>query len=361
MNICFYISDYGYGHASRSIAIIRKLLDEYKDVKIYIKNSGAFDFIWNSLPRENVEVIHSKNDIGVIFRENSVIVDREQTRKMLIDWISSWNEFVKKEKTFCESRMIDLILSDITPQAFVVANELDIPGIAISNFTWHYIFYNLFGNIPAVEQIKDAYLFADRALVLPFNEDMNVFKKQKKVGLVSREITMDKYDMRRTMGISDSEMLVYIGVGMSLDPSLLRNMKMLDIPDLKLLVQSNVELTFENVVKIPDIETDMQNYINMCDLVVSKTGYGITSEAIRAKIPMFLLKRKGFQEDELIGNAIERMGIGRIISERSFLEGEWRHELCYLDKYILNYDNIDDRFKSDGTKEIINYINEDFK
>jgi len=361
MNICFYISDYGYGHASRSIAIIRKLMSEYKDVKIYIKNSGAFDYIRSSLPQDNIEVVQSKNDIGVIFKKNSISVDREQTMKILIDWISSWEEYIKKEKQFCESHMIDLILSDITPQAFVVASELNIPGIAISNFTWYYIFYNLFGNIPAVEKIKDAYILADRALVLPFNEDMNVFKNQKKVGLVSREITMDKYDLRRSMGISDTELLVYIGVGMSLDPFFLHNMKMLDIPDLKLLVQSNVELAFENVVKIPDIETDMQNYINMCDLVVSKTGYGITSEAIRARIPMFLLKREGFQEDELIGNAIEGMGIGRIISERSFLDGEWRHELGDLDKYILNFDKMDDRFKRDGTKEIINYINEDFK
>ncbi len=88
MNICFYISNYRYGHASRSIAIIRKLLSEYQDAKIYIKNSGAFDYLRHSLPHENVKVIKSKNDIGVIFRENSVIVDREQTKKMLIDWIT---------------------------------------------------------------------------------------------------------------------------------------------------------------------------------------------------------------------------------------------------------------------------------
>ncbi len=81
---------------------------------------------------------------------------------------NSWDEFIKTEKQFCESHAIDLIISDITPLAFVVANELDIPGIAISNFTWHYIFYNLFGNIPAVEQIKEAYMRADFAFVLPF-------------------------------------------------------------------------------------------------------------------------------------------------------------------------------------------------
>jgi len=356
MNICFYISDYGYGHASRSIAIIRKLLSEYIDVKIYIKNSGAFDYIRHSLPQKNIEVIKSKNDIGVIFRENSVIVDREQTRKMLLDWISSWDEYIKMEKQFCESHAIDLILSDITPQAFVVANELDIPGIAISNFTWYFIFNNLFGKIPALEQMKDAYKLADLALVLPFNEDMNVFKKQKKVGLVSREITGNKYDMRRTLGVSDSEMLVYIGVGRSFDPSFLSNMKNLDIPDLKLLVQSNVHLPFENVIRIPENETETQNYINICDLVVSKTGYSTASEAIRAKVPMFLLKRDGFQEDELIGDAIEGMAIGRIISEKSFLYGEWRHEIDDLDMYIMNFDNMDDRFKRDGMKEIINSI-----
>jgi len=163
MNICFYISDYGYGHASRSIAILRKLLSEYKDAKIYVKNSRAFDYIRHSLPEENIEVIKNKNDIGVIFRENSISVDREQTRGMLIEWIKSWDEYIKTEKQFCESRRIDLILSDITPQAFIVANKLGIPGIAISNFTWHYIFFNLFGNISAVEQMKEAYKLADLA------------------------------------------------------------------------------------------------------------------------------------------------------------------------------------------------------
>lgn len=206
-------------------------MSEYKDIKIYIKNSGAFDYLKRSLPHENVTVVKSENDIGVIFRKNSISVDREQTRRMLIDWISSWDEYIKKEKHFCESKRIDLILSDITPQAFVVANELGIPGIAISNFSWHYIFFDLFGNIPAVEKIKEAYMLADLALVLPFNEELNAFKKQKKVGLVSREITRDKYDLRRSIGISDSELLVYMGVGMSVDPSFMNNIKKLDIPD----------------------------------------------------------------------------------------------------------------------------------
>lgn len=99
----------------------------------------------------------------------------------------------------------------------------------------------------------------------------------------------------------------------------------------------------------------------MCDLVVSKTGYSTASEAIRAKIPVFFIKRDGFKEDELIGDTIERMGIGRFISQRSFLSGEWWDEIGDLDKYILNFDNMDDRFRSDGAEEIIGEIRKYYK
>ena len=44
-NICFYISEYGYGHASRDIAIIRRLLYEFNDEKICIKTNEPFNFV----------------------------------------------------------------------------------------------------------------------------------------------------------------------------------------------------------------------------------------------------------------------------------------------------------------------------
>lgn len=355
-NICFYISDYGYGHASRDIAVIRQILGEFNDVKIYAKTYEPFHFVRRSLPQENVEVIQTKNDIGVVFKENSVSVDRERTKKMMDEWLASWDGYIQSERRFCKRHKIDLILSDIVPQPFVVADKLNIPGIAISNFTWHYIFYNLFGDIPATGRIKEAYQCADIALILPFNEDMNIFKKKKEISLVSREITVDRCDMRKRCGVSDDEMLVYVGVGRSLDPSFIRNMKLIKAPNVKFMVSSNAELPFENVIRIPNSETETQNCIAMCDLVVSKTGYGTVSEAIRAKVPMFLLKREGFKEDEVIGDKVEELGIGRFISEESFLDGDWIRDLNCLSKYIKGFNYLESRLKNDGFPEIIEAI-----
>ena len=357
-NICFYISDYGYGHASRDIAVIRRLSNELNDVKIYIKTDKAFHFVRQSLSQKNVEVIQTKNDIGVVFKENSVIVDREGTKKMLDDWIASWNDYLPNEKRFCESHNIDLILSDIVPQPFIVADELEIPRIAISNFTWHYIFYNLFGDTLATEQIKEAYQRADIALVLPFNEEMNLFRMKDEISLISREISVDRRDMRRKCGVSDDELLIYLGVGISFDPAYMRSMKKIDGENVKFLVSCNAELPFGNVINIPNNETETQNYIAMCDLVVSKTGYGTVSEAVRAEIPMFLLKREGFKEDELIGGKIEEFGIGKFISEKSFLDGDWASDLNSLGEYIKRFDNLNSRFKSDGIPEIVEAIKE---
>ena len=363
-NICFYISDYGYGHASRDIAIIRKILNKNKDVKIFVKTDGPYNFVRQSLPQKNVEVMQTKNDIGVVFKENSVSVDIERTKKMLEEWLNSWDEYIHNERRFCEKNEINLILSDIVPQPFIVADELDIPSIAISNFTWHYIFYNLFGDTLATERIKEAYQCAEMALVLPFNEEMDFlkFRKRKEISLVSREITVDRRAMRRKCGVSDDELLVYVGVGLSFGSSYLSRMKNINKPNVKFLVSSNAELPFENVIRIPNNETETQNYISMCDLVVSKTGYGTVSEAVRAKIPMYLLKREGFKEDELIGNKVEELGIGKFISEKSFLDGDWASDLNLnsLGEYTKRFDNLNlnSRFKinSDGFPEIVEAI-----
>ena len=363
-NICFYISDYGYGHASRDIAIVRQILNAFTDVKIFVKTDTPFHFVKQSLPQKNVEVMRIKNDIGVAFKENSVSVDRVKTEKMLKEWLNSWDEYIHNERRFCETHKINLILSDIVPQPFIVADELNIPGIAISNFTWHYIFYNLFGDVAATERLKEAYQCAESALVLPFNDEMDFlkFKKKKEISLVSREITVDRRVMRRKCGVSDDELLVYVGVGLSFDPAYMRGMKKIDVPDVKFLTSSNTELPFENIIKIPNNETETQNYIGMCDLVVSKTGYGTVSEAVRAKIPMFLLKREGFKEDELIGNKVEELGIGKFISEKSFLDGDWVSDLNLnlnsLGEYIKGFDNLNSRLRSDGIPEIVEAIKE---
>jgi hypothetical protein len=138
--ICYYISDYGYGHATRSIAIIRELLKKCSDLRIIICNSFASDFISSSLKdslyKNRVTIRHVKNDIGFILKKNSINPDIEEFQKEYQQFIQEAEEYISGEIKFLKNNEVDLVIGDIPPYPFKAAKKLRTLSIGISNFTW---------------------------------------------------------------------------------------------------------------------------------------------------------------------------------------------------------------------------------
>ncbi|OKO92449.1 hypothetical protein BRO54_2352 [Geobacillus proteiniphilus] len=71
--IAYYISDYGFGHAARSVALIRQLLKMEEEVRIIICHSFALQFLRESLQGENRIVFRTlETDIGYVLRKDSI-------------------------------------------------------------------------------------------------------------------------------------------------------------------------------------------------------------------------------------------------------------------------------------------------
>lgn len=351
-HIRFYISDYGYGHAARSIALIRALRKDL-NATVSIRTKTAADFVRRSLPE--CAVFSGQNDIGTVMYKNSLTVDPFETERELEQWIDSWDDFVAEECLFCRDHGVDLIVSDITPQAFLVSEHLRIPGVGFSNFTWELIFRNLYGNSPEVNQIRDAYRSADLALVLPFHEPMNAFQNRISVPLVCRRSTRLRDAMRRQFGIGAGEKLVYLGSGFSVQmiPDCLGKLAYAGV---KVLVSGNVPVQMEGVVRIPDADVETQDYLSMCDLVITKPGYSTVSEAISAGVPLLVYGREGFAEDSYIIDPMVRNGFGRALSYDDLSSGEWINEISSLFSLKDAYASCSDMFKTDGTDMCIQYI-----
>lgn len=176
--ICFYISDYGFGHATRSIALIRKNLSHNTDVRIIVKSEGPYDLLRQSLQDPRISVIRGRNDISVPLNPATDAVDVDKTRILLTEWQESWPDYIAREVRFCKNEGIDLILSDIAPQPFVVADDLGIPSVGISNFSWDYIYEHLVPEMTGLGTLlSHAYSRATLACTLPFTIPMNAFKK----------------------------------------------------------------------------------------------------------------------------------------------------------------------------------------
>lgn len=351
-HIRFYISDYGYGHASRSIALMRALHASI-NITISVRTNTSADFIRDSCSFVSVE--KKQNDIGTVMHDSTSLVDRVETKKSLHHWASSWDTWIVEETAFCKECAVDLIISDITPQAFLVSKTLGIPGIGVSNFTWDLIFRQLYGNSPEVQMIHDAYASADLGLVLPLNESLDVFKERISVSLVSREPAVSREEMRKRLGISDAEILVYVGSGFSFNsvPACLN--KMIEA-GLRVLVSENQPFHHPKILRIPNSDVETQNYIGMCDLVVTKPGYSTVSESIRAKIPLLIFTREGFAEDAYILRPLEMEGIGKQMSWETIGSGDW---ITQIDELLLmkeNYQTCSDIFIKDGTQACIEHI-----
>ncbi|SES80009.1 Glycosyl transferase family 1 [Salinibacillus kushneri] len=136
--VAFYISDYGFGHASRSIAIIRELSQQYgEDLRMIICNSFAMDFLKESLTSYNVEFRKVNTDVGYVLQNNSMKPDANEINHQYQAFMNDWEETLRVEKGFLKQNHVDLVISDISPLPFIPAKELNIPSIGVSNFTWY--------------------------------------------------------------------------------------------------------------------------------------------------------------------------------------------------------------------------------
>ncbi len=341
--ICFYVSDFGYGHAARDIALARGL-QETLHAEVVVRTGLPAEFMARSLP--GVEVLRGQNDPGVVME--GAAVDRERTLAAVEEWLTSWERYIAAEKIFLRDCRTDLVLSDIAPQPFLAAEELGIPSLGISNFTWHLIYTHLFGTTDVTDRIAEAYRAAEGALLLPLHEPMTVFRNRREVGLVARRVTRDRAEIRRRCGLSEGEPLVYFGGGRSLDPAIFQGLRTA-LRGCTLLVPSWTDTP--GTVRIPAGETEAQDWIAACDLVVSKPGYGTISEAIQARVPMALFRREGFAEDDYLIRGVENMGFGREVLAVAVPDGSWAVDLESLMELRENFDKIDGVFKRDGTKE----------
>jgi len=345
--ICFYTSDFGYGHAARDIALIREL-QETLHAEVVVRTGSPAEFMSRSLP--GAEVVQGPNDPGVVM--DGAAVDRERTLAAVEQWLSSWEGYIASEKAFLHDRRIDLILSDIAPQPFLAAEDLGLPSLGISNFTWHLIYTHLFGETEWIDRMAEAYRAASGALLFPLHEPMMVFRDRREVGLVARAVTRDRAEIP---GLPPGRPLVYIGGGQSLDPAAFRGIRTA-LSGCTLLVPSWTDIP--GAVRIPPGETETQDWIAACDLVISKPGYSTISEAIQAGVPMALFRREGFAEDEFLIGGVEGMGIGREVPAAAIIDGSWAADRESLMGLRENFNKIDGIFKRDGTKECSSIVGE---
>lgn len=295
--IAFYVSDFGFGHASRSIAVIRELFNQSgHELKIIICNSFALSFLQESLRGLNVEFRNVHTDVGYVLKpENMDVSEKSLTRKYL-DFTQEWNSRIEEEKDFMQKKNIDFVISDISPLPFMPAKDLGIPSAGVSNFTWYSAYEGLIEEA-YLNIFKNAYSRMDNFYALACSKEIQWSPSARDYGFIAREINSEEvFSVRQKLNPNKDKLVIYFGLGMKID-NRLEDLKLWDSHNCVFIVSNNIEVNLTNVYKIPADYTESQNYLAAADIVITKAGWGTVSEAVLNNKPLLILNRKNMNED----------------------------------------------------------------
>ncbi|MGG4491320.1 glycosyltransferase [Metabacillus idriensis] len=337
--IVYYISEYGYGHATRSIALIRELMNQ-SEVRVVICNSFAMDFIKDSVHECGERIVYHRvsTDVGYILKEQSLDIDTAALSEACRYYLKTLPGVVSAEAAFLRDYDVDLIISDISPLAFEVAERLQVPSLGISNFTWHTAYKNVI-NQELLAAFADSYDKMDYFFSLAGSaEPQWGVKDNQSFGFFSRRVNKAEVTkIRDSLDPRGGKHLVFLPIGMKINLGDITNLPLWERENCVFVVSSNMTIDHPNVHKIPSSYTEVQNYVAAADLVISKAGWGTISEAAGNGTSLTIINRPGMEEDQ---NTI------------AFLKD---HRFCSLITWEDLYDlNIEEHIK----KERLEHLNE---
>ena len=305
--ITFYISDHGFGHASRNIPIIRYILETNKDIRVIIKTGKAQgSFIKDLIGEFNGRVTYffEAIDVGLVLKENSLDIDKDNLTEKVLEYLNSFKERIAKEIEFLRYYNVNLIISDIVPWIFKCSKKLNISSILISNFTWVEIYKEHLSE-EIVNEYIECYKLADKALFyeLYMDEMKEYFDNYEEVSLCSREFNLVKADRIKN---TFKRPIVYLSLGRSVN--LIDEIDVSSLP-YDFIVTDGIILKGLNVYYLDKETQNTHDYLLASDFIITKAGWGTISEALLARKKIALLSRDNVAEDRNTIKKLKDMGL----------------------------------------------------
>lgn len=292
--IAFYISNHGFGHASRNIPIISTLLKLENDLELHIKTgAGQIAFMKSHLKEDaRLSFYEEDLDVGTIVKEGTLLIDEEETIERVQAFVDTWEERIEREKIFLEEQDIGMIVSDICPWVLLAADDLRIKSIAISNFTWVELYQ---GFLP--EELCDAYRECYEAASQVYIYDLhhpemeNCNSNFELLSLVCRA-----FDMEEVERIKAEHKNPIVFLSLSVLVTLEQDIEVGHLP-YDFIVTPGVKVKGENVTYLPAVTKNTQNYVAASQFVITKAGWSTTSEILLCNKKAALLCRPNAVED----------------------------------------------------------------
>jgi L-arabinokinase len=327
-----YVSGHGFGHSVRTATVLTAVRALDPGLRIAVVTAGP-EMVFRQALGSDLLFRAERADVGLV-QKGALVIDIGGTAAECEAFDREMPARVDGEAAWLRDVGARLVLGDIPPLAFAAAAKAGVPGVGMSNFSWDWIYRHLAPQEPRLSAAADAaaraYAEATILLQLPFAGDLAAFPRRKEVPLVVRRPAVTRPEGRRRLGL-----------GMA--PAVLLSFGGLGLPGLEFSVLSKLR-SFQflseptgsdappnvRVISLADLAAHGLTYLDLvaaADVVVTKPGYGIVSDAIACRTRMVYTERGDFPEYPILVEEMTRWLPAVHVSNADLLGGHLRPAL----------------------------------
>ena len=332
-SLVYYITPHGYGHAVRSLEVIRRMLEIMPDLKVSIVSdlpeALIAQCVGGPLPQRRRRI-----DIGLVQRD-SLHFDLPGTLAALRELRARGEESIEEEIRFLKAERANGIVSDISFLPFHASYRCGIPSIGLSNFAWNWIYESYAdsdkGWREVIEWIREGYRRCDLFLRLPMHGDCSVFPAICDVPLIARKSERSREELRGILtGGSDRGACLVSFAELEMDREAQKRLE--SMRDRVFFYKHPLEFHYAaNAVSLDNIPITYNEAVAAVDVVITKPGYGIVSDCLAYGTPMLYTDRGLFPEYEILVEEMQRRLTAVYIPSPHLRSGDWEQALKQLE------------------------------
>lgn len=340
------ISAHGFGHGSRSAAVLTALHAIRPEWRLVLSTSLPPAFLATALGPVPYEQRPLRWDVGVI-QADALGADPPATLEALEQLEAALPAQLQREAQWLRAQAEPvLVLGDVPPAAALLAEAIGAPLVWLASFGWEAIYGPLGGAFTRwAERCLALYRRGDLLLHCPLAMPIDWGIPEQRIGLTAGRPRLDPDELaelaQQLTLPAERERCVLIsfgGMGAALDPLLLDRW-----PD-HVLIGADPALAARPNGRVLPAGLRLLELLPRCARLITKPGYSSFCEALTAGVGIHLVHREGFAEAPVLEAALQRHGRHRLLSQQQLFSGEWE-----LDQPLLPPS--DAALAGDGTEQ----------
>ena len=313
------------------------------DVRVVVKTSAPLRLFERTLAGR-CELVSLECDAGMV-QIDSLHVDTAASVERAVRFQQQFPILAATEAAFLRQSGACVAIGDIPPLASAAARSAGIPSLALGNFTWDWIYdgYSHSGAGALARELRSAYQSTTVALRLPMAGGFDGLSAvTRDIPFIARRSRRGQDDVRVALGLpprSEGKPLVLMSFGgygvARLDTAALAELTGYTIATTDLPVRDNAIAPAPGLLHIS--EQDLyrsgmryEDLVRGADVVVTKPGYGIISEAIANDCALLYTSRGHFVEYDVLVREMPRYLRAGFIEQEDLLGGNWSAALQKL-------------------------------